>query len=117
LFAAGGKTAGGGVWFGVARPDYEFIVGEGIESTLSEMRLRGAIAGCAALSEIGIRRLILPKEAHRVRISADHDLHGQGVAAAREAARRWRAEGREVAASMAPKVGEDANDLWLRRSA
>jgi putative DNA primase/helicase len=117
LFAAGGKTANGGVWFGVACPELAFIVGEGIESTLSEMRLRGATAGCAALSEIGIRRLILPPTAQRVRITADHDPHGQGIAAAREASRRWRAEGREVAASMAPKVGEDANDLWLRKRA
>jgi putative DNA primase/helicase len=115
LFAAGGETAGGGVWFGIARPELEFIVGEGIESTLSEMRLRGATAGCAALSETGIRRLILPPAAQRVHISADHDHCGQGIAAARAAARRWRAEGRKVAASMAPKVGEDANDLLLKR--
>ena len=105
------------MWFGVANPRLEFIVGEGIESTLSEMRLRGATAGCAALSEIGIRRLILPPTAQRVRITADHDPGGQGIAAAREAARRWRAEGREVAASMAPTVGEDSNDLWLRKRA
>jgi putative DNA primase/helicase len=117
LFAGGGKTANGGVWFGVANPRLEFIVGEGIESTLSEMRLRGATAGCAALSEIGIRRLILPPTAQRLRITADHDPGGQGIAAAREAARRWRAEGREVAASIAPKVGEDSNDLWLRKRA
>ena len=35
LFSAGGKTAGGGVWFGAADPEREFIVAEGIESTLS----------------------------------------------------------------------------------
>ena len=31
LFAAGGKTANGGVWFGKANPELEFIVGEGVE--------------------------------------------------------------------------------------
>ena len=52
-----------------------------------------------------------------MRISADHDELGQGLAAAREAARRWLAEGRAVAVSISPKVGEDANDVWLRKRA
>ena len=115
LFAAGGRTIGGGVWFGVVDPDREFIVGEGIESTLSAMRIFDVTAGCAALSEIGVRRLILPSTARRVRIFADHDELGQGLAAAREAGRRWLAEGRAVAVSMAAKVGDDANDVWRKR--
>jgi putative DNA primase/helicase len=114
LFAAGGKTIGGGVWFGEADSNREFIVAEGIESTLSAMRIFDVTAGCAALSEIGIRRLILPSSARRVRIFADHDELGQGLAAAREAGRRWLAEGRAVAVSISPTVGEDANDIWLR---
>ena len=52
---------GGGVWFGDADPAHEFIVAEGIESTLSAMRIFGVTAGCAALSEGGVRRLILPR--------------------------------------------------------
>ena len=35
LFAAGGCTLGGGVWFGEPDPLHEFVIGEGIESTLS----------------------------------------------------------------------------------
>ena len=116
LFAAGGRCAGGGVWFGVADPNREFIVAEGIESCLSALRLFGVAAGCAALSELGVRRLVLPPEARKVRVFADNDELGQGLAAAREAGLRWRAEGREVAASIASSVGEDANDVWLRRS-
>jgi putative DNA primase/helicase len=115
LFAAGGRTIGGGVWFGVVDPDREFIVGEGLESTLSAMRIFGAPAGCAALSTYGIRTLVLPSQARRVRISTDHDEHGQGLAAAREAGRRWLAEGRAVAVSMAAEVGEDSNDILLKR--
>ena len=115
LFAAGGRTIGGGVWFGVADPDHEFIVGEGIESTLSAMRIFGATAGCAALSAYGVRTLVLPSQARRVRISTDHDEHGQGLAAAREASRRWLAEGRAVAVSMAAEVGDDSNDVLLKR--
>ena len=115
LFAAGGRTVGGGVWFGEADPRQEFIVAEGIESLLSALRICGVAAGCAALSEVGVRRLALPLGARRVRIFADHDELGQGVAAAREAGRRWLAEGRAVAVSMAAKVGEDANDVWRKR--
>ena len=115
LFAAGGKTIGGGVWFGVVDPDHEFIVGEGIESTISAMRLFGVSAGCAALSAFGIRTLVLPSQARRVRISTDHDEHNQGLNAARDASRRWLGEGRAVAASISPTVGEDANDVWRRR--
>jgi hypothetical protein len=117
LFAAGGRTLGGGVWFGGPEPLQEFIVGEGIESTLSAMRILGASAGCAALSAGGIRRLILPPHARRVRVFADHDELGQGLAAAADSCRRWRAEGREVAVSIADRVGEDANDVLKRRSA
>jgi putative DNA primase/helicase len=117
LFAAGGRTIGGGVWFGIVEPDREFIVGEGIESTLSAMRIFGVSAGCAALSAFGIRTLVLPSQARRVRISTDHDEHGQGLAAAREASRRWLGEGRAVVASISPRVGEDANDVWLRKRA
>jgi putative DNA primase/helicase len=116
LFASCKTIAGGGVWFGEADGRTEFIVAEGLESALSAMRLYGAAAGCAALSEGGIRRLILAREARRVRIFADHDELGQGVAAAQEARRRWRAEGREVVVSRATEIGFDANDVLMARS-
>ena len=102
LFPAGSKTTGGGVWLGEVDKNREFIVGEGIESTLSAMRIFSADAGCAALSAFGVSRLILPPEARAVRIFADHDSFGQGLASARVAVQRWRAEGREVAVMMSP---------------
>ena len=95
LFSGGTTPCGGGIWFGKADPEREFPVAEGLESLLSGMRLSGVEAGGAALSELGIRRLLLPDEARRVRIYADHDEAGQGLSAAREAARRWKAEGRD----------------------
>ena len=52
-----------------------------------------AYCGCAALSAHGIHSLILPPNAKRVRIFADHDELGQGFIAAREAWGRWRARG------------------------
>ena len=63
-----------------------------------------------------MRRLILPQEVRRVRVFADNDELGQGLAAAREAWRRWRDEGREVVVSIADRVGEDANDILIRRT-
>jgi hypothetical protein len=51
-----------------------------------------------------------------VRILADHDPDGKGFAAAIEARRRWRTEGRQVSISHAQAVGEDANDIWRRRT-
>jgi putative DNA primase/helicase len=115
LFPAGVAPEGGGVWFGEADTAREFIVAEGIESALSAMRIFGATAGCAALSALGIRKLILPSQAHRVRVFADHDPLGQGLGAALEACRRWRSERREVAVSIAEQVGWDANDVLTSR--
>jgi hypothetical protein len=44
-----------------------------------------------------------------VLIAVDHDTHGKGEAAAREAGRRWLAEGREVRLAMPTGLG-DWND-------
>lgn len=116
LFTAGSRLGvGGGIWFGDAVPEREFIVAEGVESLLSALRLLGAASGCAALSEGGIRRLILPPAAKTVRIFADHDIKGQGLAAAQAAKRRWTAEGRTVAISISPVISWDANDTLLHK--
>ena len=116
LFTAGSRLgAGGGIWFGDAGAEREFIVAEGVESCLSALRLFGVTAGCAALSEGGIRRLVLPPASKKIRIFADHDTKGQGLAAAQAAKRRWTAEGREVAISISPVIGWDANDTLLQR--
>jgi hypothetical protein len=103
------------VWFGTVNPDCELVVGEGIESSMSAARLYHAAASVAALSAVGIRNLILPPEAKLVRVFADHDPDGKGVAAATAACRRWREEGRAVVVVQAREAGGDANDLWQRR--
>jgi putative DNA primase/helicase len=109
----GAALAGAGVWFGIADADSEFIVAEGVESTLSSMRLFNATAGCAALSADGITRLILPRDIQRIRVMADYD--GKGLAAAHAAAKRWRGEDRTVQVSRSAHPGLDANDVWLSR--
>jgi hypothetical protein len=115
LFPAGVSPAGGGVWFGAPGPERTFVVAEGVESLLSALRLLDAVDGCAALSALGIRELILPPMARRVCIFADRDKEGQGLEAARVARSRWQVEGREVRTVQSDIPGEDANNVWLRR--
>jgi hypothetical protein len=111
-----GISPGGGVWLGEPDPARELAVAEGAESLLSAMRLLGVADGCAALSTLGVRELILPPAARRVCIFADRDSQGQGMEAARGAWLRWRTEGREVRVVQSERPGEDANDVWMRLS-
>jgi hypothetical protein len=114
LFPAGASLAGFGVWFGHFPAD-EIVVAEGLESCLAAMQLYGAGTGVAALSAPGVAALVLPAWAKRVRVCADHDPHGRGLVAAHAAYRRWRAEGRAVVVSLPDVVGEDMNDVLVRR--
>ena len=52
-----GSVGGGGVRFGWPSNDDYYVVGEGIESVLSAMRLWTASAGCAALSASRTRKV------------------------------------------------------------
>jgi hypothetical protein len=115
LYRAGLPIAGGGVWFSKAEHKDELVVGEGLESVLAGMALYGAAAGCAALSASGLAALILPASVKRVRVCADHDASARGLVAARDACRRWRAEGRAVVVSLPERIGDDMNDVLMRR--
>jgi hypothetical protein len=115
LFPAGVNPVGAGVWFGEPDREREFVVAEGVESLLSALRLIGAVDGCAALSALGIRELILPAAARQVCVFADNDENKQSFAAARAAYRRWRNEGRDVRVMLPDRVGADANDLLRQR--
>jgi putative DNA primase/helicase len=116
LFPAGASPASGGVGFAHLGARRELIVAEGIESALSAAKLYDAEAAVATLSTHGMRTLVLSPATQRpVRIFADHDAAGHGLAVARDLYRRLRSEDREVTLSMSNTVGEDANDVWLRR--
>ena len=67
------------------------------------------------LSAGGIERLLLPALplATKVVIAADHDENGVGIRAARTAAERWTAEGRQVRIMLPPVPGSDFNDMLL----
>jgi hypothetical protein len=100
-----GRCKGGAV--PLAPPAPILAVSEGIESGLSYMAGSG-IGTWAALSAIGIRNLILPDLVRQVIVAVDPDP--VGLMAARFAARRWLAEGRQVSFARAP-LGLDFNDL------
>lgn len=106
-----GTTKGGAVRLGpiiVAEP---LVIGEGIETVLSAMRLWGYSGGWAALSANGLRSVALPPEARSILIVVDNDANGIGQAAARDAAWLWEQEGRDVRVALPPAAGTDFNDI------
>jgi putative DNA primase/helicase len=109
-----GPVGGGAVRLGKPQRGEWLAVAEGIETTLAVMTAC-AIPGWAALSAGGIRTLILPAEVTHIIICADHDANDVGQRAAREAARRFLAEGRGVRVAIPPGPGTDFNDLLLGR--
>jgi hypothetical protein len=83
------------------------MIAEGIETALSAMQATGQPAW-AALSTSGLRALELPADIGDVIVLADGDAPGE--AAAQDAARRWKREGRRVRIARPPR-GYDFNDV------
>ena len=110
-----GCVGGGGVRFGSPSREEAYVVGEGIESTLSAMRLWGLCCGCAALSAPGLENLLLPADINPVVIAADNDVNLRGQRAARRARSRWEAEGLQVRVRLPSAKGHDYNDLLLEK--
>jgi hypothetical protein len=106
-----GPCRGGAVRLAV--PTSKLMVGEGIETCLAAMQSTG-LPAWAALSTSGLRALQIPAEIDDVIVLADGDDPGE--AAALDAARRWKREGRTVRIAR-PPTGMDFNDLLLGRVA
>jgi len=106
-----GPCRGGAVRLAV--PTGKLMVGEGLETCLAAMQATG-LPAWAALSTSGLRALPLPAEVHEVIVLADGDDPGE--AAALDAARRWKREGRTVRIAR-PPTGMDFNDVLLNRAA
>jgi DNA primase len=86
------------------------LVGEGIETCLAAMQATGYPAW-AALSTSGLKALELPRDLLQVIVLADGDDSGE--AAAKDAALRWRREGRRVRIARPPRRGLDFNDVLM----
>jgi phage/plasmid primase-like uncharacterized protein len=106
-----GPVGGAAVRLGPERAAQWLVIGEGIESTASAMQLWGLSSGWAALSESGLRNLMLPPEAQLIVIACDNDENGVGQAAARDAAWFWTEEGRTVRVKVPPRRDTDFNDI------
>jgi DNA primase len=106
-----GPCRGGAVR--LAMPTGKLMVGEGIETCLAAMQATG-VPAWAALSTSGLRALRLPAEINEVVVLADGDDPGE--AAALDAAKRWKREGRTVRMAR-PPTGLDFNDVLLGRIA
>jgi putative DNA primase/helicase len=105
-----GPVGGGAVRLGTAHPDSWLVLAEGLETTLTVMEACG-LPGWAALSNGGLKSLILPSDAAKVLICADNDANGAGQRAAEEAAERFLREGRHVRLATPAVPGTDFNDV------
>jgi hypothetical protein len=107
-----GRAAGAAVHLAELHPDQPLIIAEGVESALAAMGLTQWPAW-AALSSIGISKMILPAEARDIVIAVDRDRSGVGERAARRAAGRWFGEGRRVRLVIPDRIGADPNTLLI----
>ncbi|WP_292611453.1 toprim domain-containing protein, partial [Nitrobacter sp. 62-13] len=108
------SVAGGAVRLANLTDDHVVGLAEGIETALSVMMACARLPVWATLSTSNLEQVVLPAEARKVVLLADHDPSGAGARAAAAAAARLHAEGRRVFIAMPPKEGEDFNDLLVR---
>ena len=109
-----GSVAGGAVRLGDLTETGLLGLAEGIETALSVMTGCPQLPVWATLSTRGLDQVVLPAEARKIVILADHDASGAGQRAALAAATRLQAEGRRVWLALPPKQGDDLNDLLVR---
>ena len=108
------KSSLGPIWTAAIRlqeAGEELVVGEGVETAASAGLMLGLPAWAAISAGNMAAALVLPASVRVVTIAADPDAPGQR--AARDAATRWRAEGRTVRIAMPDKPGQDFNDLLV----
>ena len=96
----------------------QLIVGEGIETVLAaatRISHRGAPLRPAwsAVSSGALSKLPVVAGVERLLILVDHDLNGQGQAAAARCAERWSHAGRSVTQLKPKQPGRDFNDLIM----
>ncbi len=106
-----GEVRGAAVRLHPAAP--HLVVAEGIETTLAASELLCLPAWAATSAGNLAEAMALPPEVRTVTIAADNDAPGRR--AAREAAARWRAEGRTVRVAMPDTPGDDFNDVLRKR--
>ncbi|MGR3493294.1 MAG: DUF7146 domain-containing protein [Shimia sp.] len=106
-----GRVAGGAVRLAPIGDGDRLALSEGIETGLAAKTACPDLPVWATLSTSGLEQVELPPAARRVVILADNDASGAGLRAADAAARRLRAQGRDVAIAVPLEEGQDFNDL------
>ena len=109
-----GRVAGGAVRLAELDGGDRLALSEGIETGLAVITACPDLPVWATLSTSGLEQIDLPPSVRRVVILADNDVSGAGMRAAEAAARRLRAQGRDVAVVLPPVEGQDFNDLLLQ---
>ena len=112
-----GPTGGGTVRLAPIGPAGVLGLCEGIETGLAVMTACPGLPVWAALSTSGLEHALLPPEARRIVILADHDASGAGLRAAEATAAKLRLEGRAVCIVLPPAEGYDFNDMLQRDGA
>jgi hypothetical protein len=107
-----GRLVGNGVLLGL--PTERIVVGEGIESTLSAMRILQCESGLATLSANNLPQVSLPPSVRHVEIAADHDEAGRR--AARALRQRLQQSGQTARIALPTCPDQDFNDVLVRRT-
>jgi hypothetical protein len=102
-----GQLAKNGVLLG--QPEGRLVVGEGIESVFSAMRILNSSFGLASLSAVNLPQIILPPCVRAVEIASDHD--DAGLRAAEALLQRLQQEGLQTRIAVPDAVGKDFNDV------
>jgi hypothetical protein len=106
-----GRLASNGVLLGL--PGERIVVGEGVETTLSAMRILQCDSGLATLSAGNMPHISLPPNVRSVEIAADHDDAGRRNALALW--QRLQQQGLAVQIAVPTCPGGDFNDVLLKR--
>jgi hypothetical protein len=109
-----GVIRGGAIRLMPFIPDTWLLIAESIETALSAAELFGLPCWSAVYAG-GLRSLVLPPDVRKVIIAADNDSSGCGQRCALAAHDRWTAEGRSVRIKAPPDVGDDFNDVLIKR--
>ena len=88
-----------------------FIVGEGIETTLSGLEITGAGTAWAALGTSGLARLRVPLGVHDIGLLTDRDRAGEHAALAAFRRLMHADPARRCGGSQPPEPYDDFNDL------
>jgi putative DNA primase/helicase len=109
-----GVIHGGAIRLMPFDPGVELILCEGVETSLAAAEIFGLPCWSAVYAG-GLRSLVLPPDVRRVILAADNDLSGAGQRNALAAYDRWIREGRSVRIVAPPVVGDDFNDVLIKR--